>query len=190
VIEVELKARVRDREAVARAVAAFARPAGEVDKRDAYWHGPDWRLNRGTRGFRVRSEGEACIVTYKAKRSEGGIEISREMEFEVSDRAAFDSFAERLGCEPFYRKRKVGVAFKAGGDGSWPDEATIEIIEVEGIGCFIEIEVLLEDEEPAGIALAQGEIRALLARSGVAESEIESRFYSELLMEAGLVARP
>jgi adenylate cyclase, class 2 len=200
-LEVELKAHVRDRAAVEAAVASFARPLGRVDKRDAYWHGPDWRLNRGTRGFRLRSEGHGAvgatstIVTFKDKRSEGGIEINREREFEVSDPAAFVEFIRRLGCEPFYDKHKAGLAFKAGtscggADPACPDEATIEIVEVEGLGDFIEIEVLLEDEDPGRVALAQGEIRALLARSGVSEADIESRFYSELLMEAGLVQRP
>lgn len=186
-IEVELKAHVRDRAAVEAAVASFARLEGAVDKRDAYWHGPDWRLNRGTRGFRLRSEREGTVVTFKTKRSEGGIEINRESEFEVSDPGVFAEFALRLGCERFYEKRKRGRVYKAG-DGA--GGATIEIVEVEGLGCFIEIEVLLEDEDPARVALAQGEIRSLLARSGVGEADIESRFYSELLMSAGLVARP
>jgi predicted adenylyl cyclase CyaB len=193
VIEVELKARLRDRSATEAAVAAFARPAGRVEKSDAYWHGPDWRLNRGAKGFRIRCEGGSSIVTFKAKRSEGGIEVNRESEFEISDPEAFHEFIVRLGCEPFFGKRKSGLAFKAGGSGAepeWPNEATIEIVEVQGLGDFIEIEVLLEDEDPAKIALAQGEIRALLARAGVSDSDIESRFYSELLMEAGLVARP
>jgi adenylate cyclase, class 2 len=190
VIEVELKAHLRDRAATEAAVASFARPAGRVEKSDAYWHGPDWRLNRGTRGFRVRSEGGSTVVTFKTKRSEGGIEINREREFEVSDSLAFEEFALRLGCEPFYGKRKTGLAFKVGGSDPCPHEATIEILAVEGLGDFIEIEVLLEDEDPSHVALAQGEIRALLARAGVDESEIESRFYSELLINAGIVPRP
>ena len=112
-IEVELKAHVRDRAAVEAAVAGFARPIGVVDKRDAYWHGPDWRLDRGTRGFRVRSEGDGSVVTFKTKRSEGGIEINHEREFSVSDAEAFVELALRLGCEPFYNKSKSGLAFKA-----------------------------------------------------------------------------
>ena len=198
-IEVELKARVRDRAAVEAAVAAFARPVGKVEKRDAYWHGPDWRLNRGARGFRIRSEGPAAfgagsgatsVVTFKTKRSEGGIEINREREFQVSDPEAFIEFALRLGCEPFYDKSKSGLAFKAASPGACPEEITIEIIEVAGLGDFIEIEAILEDEDPARLALAQGEIRAILARAGLGEGDIEPRFYSELLMEAGIVARP
>ena len=202
-IEVELKAHLKDRAAAIAAVSAFARPIGEVDKRDAYWHGPDWRLHRGTRGFRLRTESDAegrdakgvatkRVVTFKTKRAEGDIEINREVEFAVSDGAAFDEFALRLGCEPYYEKRKRGYAFKAGcaecGTGSeGPREATIEIVEVEGLGDFIEIELLLEDEEPARVASAQGEIRALLHKAGIGDEDVESRFYSELLIEAGLV---
>jgi len=199
VIEVELKARLRDRATVEAAVASFAGPGSRVDKRDSYWHGPDWRLDRGARVFRLRSAGgdsaggdANTVVTFKNKRCEGGIEINQEREFEVSDSGAFVEFAERLGCEFFYHKRKTGLGYKFGpsaGEGS-PCEATIEIVEVEGLGDFIEIEILLEDEDPGSVALAQAEIRSLLSRSGVSEADMESRFYSELLIEAGLVARP
>lgn len=189
-IEVELKAHLRDPAAALAAVSAFARDEGPVDKADEYWHGPDWRLHRGSRGFRLRSEGGLPIVNFKTKRSEGGIEINRECEFEVSERGAFLEFVRRLGCEPFYSKRKRGRKFSFDYGASLASSATIEIVEVEGLGDFIEIEILLPDEEPRALALAQGEIRTLLSRAGVDEADIESRFYSELLMEAGLVAQP
>jgi predicted adenylyl cyclase CyaB len=189
VIEVELKARVADRAAVEARVASFARPAGDVDKLDAYWHGPEWRLQRGARGFRLRREGGNCVVTFKSKRGEGGIEINREREFEISDPDAFVEFAYRIGCEPFYTKRKRGLKFVAEAEGGI-GPAAIEIVDVQGLGDFIEIEVLLLEEDPMAISLAQGEIRSLLARAGVREEAIESRYYSELLMAAGLVARP
>jgi len=189
VIEVELKARLEDRAAVEARVASFAAPAGAVDKLDAYWHGPEWRLQRGAKGFRLRKEGERCVVTFKSKRSEGGIEINREREFEISDPEAFVEFAYRIGCEPFYTKRKRGLKFVAEAEGGI-GPATIEIIEVQGLGDFIEIEVLLLEEDPMAISLAEGEIRGLLARAGVGAEAIESRYYSELMMAAGIVARP
>lgn len=186
-IEVELKARVRDRASVIAAVSSFARAAGEVDKRDSYWRAPGWRTagGRSASGFRLRREDGAAIVNFKTKREEGGIEVNRETEFSVSDAGAFESLALRLGCETHYEKRKTGLAFKAGGDGAWPYEATIEVVEVLGLGDFIEIEVLLEAEDPAALAEARGEIRAVLERSGLAEADIEPRFYSDLLAEAG-----
>jgi predicted adenylyl cyclase CyaB len=186
-IVVELKARLRDRAAALAAVSSFARSEGEVDKADEYWREPGAVGTRSARGFRIRTEGGASVVNFKTKRSEGGVEINRESEFDVSDRATFIEFLRRLGCESDYAKRKRGFAFRAGGDADCPDAATIEVLEVQGLGDFIEIEILLEREEPVALARAQRELRALLARAGVSESDIEGRFYSELLAQAGLL---
>jgi adenylate cyclase class 2 len=187
-IEVELKAHLAGPEAAEARVASFAAFAGSFEKFDAYWHGPDWRLSRGTKGFRVRTEDATTVVTFKTKRCEGGVEINREREFTASDPAALDEFFLRLGCEPFYTKRKRGKRFELSAPGS-ARPITIEILELEGLGWFIEIEALLETEAPEAVALAQGEIRGILARAGVDEAQIESRYYSELLMEAGVVPR-
>ena len=64
VIEVELKAHLRDRVAALAAVAAFARPAGAVEKRDSYWHAPGWRESRGSTGFRLRYEHDSAVVNF------------------------------------------------------------------------------------------------------------------------------
>jgi len=175
VLEVELKARMRDPAAVEARVARFATRERAFEKSDAYWHGPEWRMARGTKGFRLRSDGGRHVVTYKDKRNEGGIEINRETEFEVSDPAAFSGLLARIGCEPFYEKRKSGVAYRYG-------EYLLELVEVAGLGGFIEIETLLPDEDPASIALAMGGLRETLALAGVPESEIEGRSYSELIL--------
>lgn len=185
-IEVELKARLDDPEKVESRVASFARLVGDFDKLDAYWHGPDWRLNRGKKGFRIRAEADSTCVTYKTKSCEGGIEINREREFTISDKDAFIEFSLRLGCEPFYQKRKTGRRFELD-TASFAKPIAIELFVVEGLGPFIEIEALIENENPAAVALAQGEIRGTLARAGVPESAIESRFYSELLIAAGII---
>ncbi|HUX37306.1 MAG TPA: class IV adenylate cyclase [Rectinemataceae bacterium] len=187
-IEVELKARVADRRAVEARLREFATEVGTFDKRDAYWHGPEWRINRGTRGFRVRSENDSFTVTFKNKRSEGGIEINREREFAIADLAVFTEFIERLGCEPFFEKRKIGSRWEwRSEDSSRP--IVLELLEVPGLGLFLEIEALVADEDPSAIALARGEISLLLEKSGLDESAIEPRYYSELLMEAGLGPR-
>ena len=187
-IEVELKAHAGDLACVQRNIAAFAQYVCDFDKQDAYWHGPEWRVARGTKGFRMRKEAGETLITFKTKRCQGGIEINRESEFSVSDPEAFTELILRLGCEPFYNKRKTGKRYtylEAGEQRPF----TIEAFELEGLGPFIEIEALLDSEEPERVALVQGELRSLLSRSGVEASAIESRYYSELLMAAGLVGR-
>jgi adenylate cyclase class 2 len=176
VLEIELKARVADLGEVERTVAGFARFVRRFDKLDSYWHGPDWRFARGTKGFRIRSDEGSSIVTFKRKRNEGGIEINDETEFEVSDREAFLTLVRRVGCEPFYEKRKTGTHYEFEG-------FIIELVSVQGLGDFIEIErVIPGDEDPAMVAMIQGELKAVLARSGVPESSIEGRSYSELIL--------
>jgi len=188
VIEVELKARLVDPAAVEKRLREFASFVRDFEKRDSYWHGPDWRINRGTKGFRLRTDGARTTVTFKNKRSEGGIEINHEREFSVSDLPTFDEFLERLGCEPFYEKRKRGKRFEVDPGSGAP--IALELAEVEGLGWFLEIEALVPEDDPAAVALAQGEIRALLAKTGLEETAIEGRYYSELLIAAGLVAVP
>jgi len=180
-MEIELKARVRDPEAVEAKVRSFARFVRSFDKSDGYWHGPEWRFSRGTKGFRLRMDDGKAVVTFKQKRNDGGIEVNRETEFEVSDAAAFTALVERIGCEPFYRKRKRGNAYEH-------DDCTIEMVRVDGVGDFIEIENLLERDDPEAIALAQGTIRTILAMAGVPDGEIEGRSYSELVL--GAAAKP
>jgi adenylate cyclase class 2 len=175
VTEIELKARIADPKAVEARVAAFARFVRAFDKLDSYWHGPDWRFSRGTKGFRLRCDAGKAIITYKLKRNEGGIEINKETEFEVSDKEAFKGLIERVGCEAFYEKRKTGVMYDFEG-------YTIEIAEVGGVGAFLEIERVLDTEDPGVIAIVQGELKALLVRSGVPESDIEGRSYAELIL--------
>jgi len=126
-MEIELKARVRDKAAVEARVESFARFMRSFDKSDEYWHGPDWRFVRGTKGCRLRMDGLKAVVTFKQKRNDGGIEINRETEFEVSNAAAFKALVERIGCEPFYRKRKTGKAFDYEG-------CTVELVNIENLG--------------------------------------------------------
>jgi len=178
VIEVELQARIEDAAAVERRVASFAKFLRRVDKRDSYWHGPDWKSQRGSKGFRVRSEGSIFVVTFKTKRIEAGGEVNLEREFEISDPEVFQEFVQRIGCEPYYRKRKTGTAYEY-------NEMTLEIMEVEGAGTFLEIERLLDTDSPSAIETARSELLAVLALTGVPQSAIEPRTYSDLILGAG-----
>ena len=175
-IEVELKARVRDKATVEAKVGSFARFVRAFDKFDEYWHGPGWRTDRGARGFRLRKEGGSSVITFKLKSIKAGIETNHETEFEVSDATAFEAFAARIGCEPFYRKRKTGKAWDYAG-------CTVELVDVAELGSFIEIERLLENGEPDCLAEARKQIKSILALAGIPETDIEARRWSEMLLE-------
>lgn len=180
-IEVELKARVDDLGRVERLLAGKARPLDEIDYADTYFTFP------GTTGFsfhrfRLRQYRDRALVTVKEKKpgEEGGV---RESEFEVSDPAAFLDFARVFGAEVMLKKRKSGKRFQFGG-GTEPGFArgpVIELVRIEGLGDFVEIEIMVD--EPAQAARAQARIRELLDELGLPESAVEQRAYTFLLYE-------
>lgn len=174
-IEIELKARLDDPRTVEANVASFARHLRAVDKIDEYWHGQGWHEARGTKGFRLRKDYGISIVTFKQKNYVEGMEVNEETEFEVSDPTAFNALVRRLDCEPYYSKRKIGTAYEYEG-------CTIELVLVEGLGSFIEIERLIEDDAPAVIAGAKSLVRSILSKAGVCADAIEPRSYSTLIL--------
>ena len=189
-IEIELKAWVDDAASARKALALFAVKAGDFDKDDAYWlpvprlgpvtpASPDPHraaLTLGS-GVRIRKEGATAIINYKNKEVRSGIEVNDEREFEVSDVQAFEGLLQRLGLAVHLRKRKRGEAWRAG-------EILIELAEVEGLGLFVEIEILAESDGEAIVESARERLLAVLDRLGVDRRRIESRYYSEMLKES------
>ncbi len=181
--EIEIKARVNDREKTEKAIRDFATFERSVVKRDVYWGG----RGAGTQGFmkvRIRDEGHDAIVTYKRKELRNETEVNDEREFEVSDRAAFEALLADLSFAPYAKKDKETLAF------SWitPEgtPVTIELSLVTGLGWFCELEVLEDSPSEASIARARAALWETLAKIGLAETDLEPRFYTEMLAEAGL----
>jgi len=173
-MEIELKARLDNPAAVEACVVSFARYVRTFDKSDEYWHGRGWRDARGTKGFRLRKDNGTSVVTFKQKTCLDGMEVNKETEFEVSDAEAFYALVLRLDCEPYYRKRKHGTAYEYQG-------CTIELLEVDGLGHFIEIERLIESNDNVEVAKAKELVRSILAKAGVSDEQIEARTYSAMI---------
>jgi adenylate cyclase class 2 len=200
-IEIELKARVRSYEDCRRRLKELAGEDTPVAKDDGYWF-PAARP--GASSLRVRRErqtgadgqtAEHTLVTYKIKERRDGIEINDEHEFEVSDGAVFEELLERLGLEKRIGKHKTGWVWRYGG-------ISAELVKVSGravfgdtvfgdagtakdLGWFLELEILAvadpEGAEDEAIAVARGRLLDLLAKTGIGEADLESRYYSELL---------
>lgn len=181
--EIEIKARVNDKEKTERAIRGFATFDRSVVKRDVYWGG----CGTGTKGFmkvRIRDEGHDAIVTYKRKELRNETEINDEREFEVSDRQAFEALLADLSFAPYAKKEKETLSF------SWitPEgtPVTIELSLVTGLGWFCELEVLEESASEHLVAKARKALWETLAKIGLTEGDLEPRFYTEMLAEAGL----
>jgi adenylate cyclase class 2 len=104
------------------------------------------------------------------------MEINDEREFSVSDGDAFEELLRRLGLQKGMEKNKRGWAW------IW-DGVTMELTEVEGLGRFVELEIITDDDSNEAIAAARTRLLALLRKIGVKKDRIEPRYYTEMLRE-------
>jgi predicted adenylyl cyclase CyaB len=192
--EIELKAHVRDSEALKTILSQKAEPGGAFEKRDVYWFGPETsafpvtkiRIRKEKRSFADGTEKSLCLVTYKAKEENNGIEVNEELEFEVNPAEEFEEFLKKAGLKPGAGKRKRGWVFtKTVNSASELAAAELcaELVEVDGLGWFIELEILVsaEDKHEETLSKAKETLLAFLDSLGIDREAIERRFYLDML---------
>lgn len=179
-IEVELKARVRDRPALLARLRRMA-PGRPSLYRDVYYDRPDRSLDRaGRQELRLRTvesaEGHRYLLTFKGRMLDPT--SSPEYETEVAHLPAADAILSALGFEHViaYVKRCVSFTFASAGR-----TVTATVVEVPALDheAFIEVETLIDDpdERPAARAV----VRDVLAGLGLADTDLEPTFYVDLV---------
>ncbi len=168
-IEVETKAWATERVEELRAeLQRWAEYRGQFDKRDTYFCLPGEEQSL----FRIRREEHGNTVTYKQKQRSEGFEVNREHEFTVGDADEFIAFSGYLGYEVYIEKHKQGELYAFG-------DAGIELSHIEGLGWFVEIEILVEDQSE--VQAARRRLGEVLQKLDISEDKIESRYYNEML---------
>jgi adenylate cyclase class 2 len=180
-IEIELKAWVKDPQAVAASFTGMgAESIGTFEKDDSYWV-----FSVFLQELRIRQEkktdpdgtiSQSNHVTYKTKSLQDGIEINDEQEFEVSDAKTFENLLKRLGAVPKISKHKEGKAWRY-------DGITAELLEVRDLGCFIELEFIAERSDTQTVQAVKSRLLDLLNRLNIPADRIEPRYYTDLLQE-------
>ncbi|MDR1802596.1 MAG: hypothetical protein LBQ94_03230 [Treponema sp.] len=206
--EIELKAHVRDSEALRKTLSEKAEYSCAFEKRDVYWFGQETsalpvtklRVRREKRTFADGTEKAFCLVTYKAKEVNNGIEMNDELEFEVCPVDAFEEFLKKAALRPGAVKRKRGWAFtKAVSFAAELAAAELraELVEVDSLGWFIELEICvnvsgdganagldevdIDDKSEETFSQAKETLLAFLDDLGVEREAIERRFYLDML---------
>lgn len=185
-----MKAWVDDSEAVKARLDSIARLGFQYLKNDVYYFPKEGRLSGFPRsGVRLRRESrtaagrrtDSAVVTYKSKEIRGVCELNTEHEFAVSGEdgvSALCGLLGALGLEAAYTKSKKGWSYDAG------ERFTAELSEVAGLGWFLELEILSESGSEDAADAARERLFAFLDKTGVSRARVESRYYSELLLEA------
>ena len=188
--EIELKAHVKEGETLKALLSEKAEYLGAFEKDDTQWYpaGPSplspygLRLRREKRVFPDGSEESSLFATYKIKDIKDGIEANDEREFEIRSQLgqaaeAFEGFLKKTGLEPGAGKRKRGWAFNKEG-------ITAEVTEVEGLGWFVELEILIDGRREEAVVEAKKRLLDFLDSLGIGREAIESRSYLEMLKAA------
>ena len=191
-MEIELKAHIDNHEALKNLLAEKAEYLSAFEKEDRYYFLPEQpyrfpsgvRVRREKRTFTDGTEKSTSIVTYKEKMVRDGIEVNDEREFEVQSTEEFEEFLDVMRFKPGTSKKKRGWAFCR-------DGITAELVEVEGLGWFVELEIIVKSSHADVIdtvknleetfADERNRLLGFLDSLGVSRESIESRFYSQMI---------
>lgn len=180
-LEIELKFRAADWEGVRETLAAWgARPLGTREEVDQYFNAPDRDFARTDEALRLRRVGPSTCLTYKGPRRSAVTKTRLEIEVPIADGERPFSDAERmlvtLGFKPVAVVSKRRELFAVARDGM---ELVVCLDDVQSVGRFVEIEVVVDEElvEPAQAAV-------LAAAAALGLRDPEPRSYLRMLLES------
>ena len=170
---IEIKARIASVAAMLpRAMALADGPAQQLAQDDTFFTVPHGRLK-----LRVFGDGSGELIHY-LRPDQGGPKLSDYLLAPVAAPAPLRDALTR-SCGLLGRVRKRRTLLLAG-------QTRIHLDEVEGLGSFLELEVVLRDDQSE--AQGQAVANALLSRLGLCAGQLLSGAYLDLLLEAGAAA--
>jgi adenylate cyclase class IV len=170
---VEVKARVSDLASVrAKAQALATEPPHTINQRDTFFVVPSGRLK-----VRAFEDGSGELIAYE-RRDHDGPRLSTYSRVACPDaRGLSDALSQVLPVRGVVVKHRE--VFLAG-------RTRIHLDRVEGLGCFVELEVVLTDGEPPEVGDA--EARRLLRALEIPERALVAAAYIDLFERRYLIA--
>jgi len=147
-LEIELKVRTDDLGGVrAKLREKGARFLHRLHEHDVYYNAPHRNFAETDEALRIRySEGKP-VVTYKGAKLSGlGLKAREELNTAVESGDVFEEILSRLGFVPAAAVNKWRETYTL-------SPATITLDEVEGLGTFVEIEVISEGDRSESLAI-------------------------------------
>ncbi|WP_214019556.1 class IV adenylate cyclase [Methanoculleus sp.] len=141
-LEVEAKFAVGDQEDVrARLNRKGVQMGSRQQERDVYYNAPHRDFGRTDEALRVRYDDVGFTVTYKGPKVRvGSAKAREEFNLPVASGETLEEILSRLGFRRAATVSKVREFYEMG-------DVTVTLDDVEGLGTFIEIEILTEDDK-------------------------------------------
>ncbi|MEE1781877.1 class IV adenylate cyclase [Streptomyces sp. SP17BM10] len=183
-IEAELKAVVRDPEAVLRQLED-RHGAGRAEVyRDTYYDAPDGSLMGEDRELRIRTvhspDDTRTVLTYKGARVDEASGSKPEAETRVEDAEAMHEIVRGLGFNPRiqFEKRCRNYSFER--DRRRLLATLVRVPELNAT--FIEVETVATTQDDLAPALTV--VRAVLAELGISEDDLTTELYTDAVAAA------
>lgn len=177
-IEAELKARVREPQAVTAALDERAVARVEVYQ-DTYYDLPDGSLTGGDRELRIRTVrgpgGARSVLTYKEARVDEGSGSKPEHETRIEDPEAVHAMLRGLGYAPVIAFEKHCRNYEFTAEGRQMLATLVCVPEIDGT--FIEVETVAVTEDEMRAAL--DDVRSVLTALGVTADDMTTEQYTE-----------
>lgn len=181
-IEAELKARVRDPEALRARLARLAVGESSV-YHDTYYDWPDRTLTMSGRELRLRlieAEGrQQGLLTYKEPAVDPASDSKPEHETEVENPPAVDIMLRGLGLAGFVSLQKHCTNYRFVASDREMLATVVRVPELDGT--FIEVETITSEQDTVS---ALDDVRLLLGQLGIQEDDLTSQQYTEAILTA------
>jgi adenylate cyclase class 2 len=171
VIEVESKYWSPGNDKVEKALARMgARKIAEETMEDVYFSHPGRDFGKTDEALRVRKWHDGAELSYKGPRMNvERVKAREEINLGIDNALTAQRIVERLGFEEVCTVKKHRKSFHL-------DKMRVDVDEVEGLGEFVELEVLTESPD-------RSEQLFELARKELSLEKLEPKTYLELVLE-------
>ncbi|MFN3193414.1 MAG: class IV adenylate cyclase [Aureliella sp.] len=151
---------------------------------DQYFRHPCRDFRETDEAFRLRTVNDDLLVTYKGKRLDSQVKVRHEIELALvlAERTQWMQMLVQLGFEPLPEVKKVRAIYRRPDSGAVTEE-TVTIDQVDELGLFAEVEVVVEGAK--GIEAAEIQVQALAQRLGLSEIQPLS-YLAQLLRKRGI----
>ena len=137
---------------------------------DIYFAHPSRDFGKTDEALRLRKREDGAELTYKGPRMHAdGAKAREEITLKTDNPLTMQRIVERLGFKESYVLRKTRTSYLL-------DKLRVDIDDVEGLGEFVELEVLTESPERSTQLLE-------FARAELGLEKLEPRTYLEMIIE-------
>lgn len=176
-IEIEKKAWINNLDKINERAAEIAKFVHEEKKYDTYYYSGKNIENIDFKNdtiFRIRKNSNGSFITLKEREFHGKTEINVEKEFEIINPDELEDLFKYMGYSILVKKNKISKVYKY-------KEASIEVNTIEGLGDFIEVEVVIDNEKNKDKAFKL--VDEIFSLFDINEKLIEDRYYIDLLLQ-------